>query len=370
MPLTKEKLFEPITIGRLILRNRLVRSATAERLADPVTGYPSPELAARYEELARGGVGLIITGHAYVDRRGKAHPNMTSMADDGAAEAWRGIIPAAQRAGARVMMQINFAGSQADSNVTPNPLSPSGVSLGEKPIPTAAMTEDEILQVVTAFGQAARRVRSAGFDGVQIHAAHGYLVSQFLSPATNRRQDAWGGSAQRRRAFLEAVIREVRAQVGPDFPVWVKLGVEGRQEGGLPLDEGVQAAVSCVREGVDGIEISHADGLPKAPPDKMEARFLPLAQTVREAVGPDFPLALVNGFRTRLAMEEALGAVNLISLCRPLIAEPDLPGKLEANMLYEIACVRCNQCWPRHEGESTGCHNPEREKRRAALSSD
>jgi 2,4-dienoyl-CoA reductase-like NADH-dependent reductase (Old Yellow Enzyme family) len=351
-------LFDPITVGTLTLPNRFMRSATAERLADPDNGTPLPKLKDIYLALAQGGVGLIVTGHAYVDRGGKAHPEMASIADDEMIPAWRETVRPAQEAGARVIMQINHCGSGCDPAITPQPLSPSGVQTADGASPRA-MTEQEIAHVLCAFGQAARRARAAGLDGVQIHGAHGYLVTQFLSPMTNRRDDAWGGDRVRRRAFLDAVIDEIREQVGSDYPLWIKLGVAGKAESGLPLAEGARVAAACATRGVDCVEVSHASGIPEGIDTKQEAAFRPLAERVREAVGQAYPLALVYGFSTRAGMEAVLagGLAQMVSLSRPLIAEPDLPQKLREAAGYQAACVRCGKCGPEALGEGTACYN-------------
>ena len=351
-------LFDPITIGSLTIPNRIMRSATAERFADPETGVPLPNLKDIYLALAQGGVGLIVTGHAYVGRGGKAHPEMASIAGDELIPAWRETVRPAQEAGARVIMQINHCGSGCDPAVTPQPVSPSGVSTAKGASPRA-MSEQDITGVIRAFGQAARRAREAGLDGVQIHGAHGYLVTQFLSAMTNQRDDDWGGDLERRCAFLEAAIKEIRGQVGDDYPLWCKLGVAGKAESGLPLAEGARAAAVCAKVGVDCVEVSHALGIPAAIDAKQEAAFRPLAEGVRDAVGQAYPLAVVHGFSTRASMEAVLenGLVQMVSLCRPLIAEPDLPKKLRTIEGYEAACVRCGKCWPEAIGEGTACRN-------------
>lgn len=351
-------LFEPICIGALQIPNRIMRSATAEKMADPQTGVPLPPLGDLYRVLAEGGVGLIVTGHSYIERQGKAHAEMTSIAEDCTISAWREVIRPAQAVGARVMIQINHAGANVDPAITPHPVSPSGIPTNSLVAPQA-LSEEEILRIVRAFGRAAERAREAGFDGVQIHGAHGYLHTQFLSPATNLRTDGWGGDAEGRCAFLAAVIAEVRRRVGQNYPLWIKLGVAGLRKHGLTIAEGVRVAKFCADAGVDCVEISHGLGVPEELDTSEEAAYLPMAQAVREAVGTDYPLALVNGFRTREGMERVLagGAAQLISLCRPLIAEPDLPRKLRNGLTHEVACVRCNRCWPRNPGEGIACHN-------------
>ena len=352
-------LFEPIAIGNLQLRNRIMRSATAEWLADKESGAPLPQLGGMYRELAEGGVALIVTGHACVAYSGRTNEHMTAMGSDELVPAWRDVIRPAQEAGARVMIQINHGGANVDGRVVDQALSPSGVATNDLARPRA-LSGDEVLELADAFGQAARRAREAGFDGVEIHGAHGYLISQFLSPLTNRRQDAWGGDLQARRRFLQAVYQRVRQAVGPDYPVWIKLGVAGRRESGLSIAEGAQVAAACFEYGIECVEISHALGQPEELDMRLEAPYLPMAQAVRRAVGPDRPLALVSGFRTRGKMHEVLdsGVVQMISLCRPLIAEPDLPDKLRDGLTDEAACTRCDLCRPGASGEPIACQNP------------
>ena len=158
---------------------------------------------------------------------------------------------------------------------------------------------------------------------------------------------------------LAPAVQEIRAQVGSDYPLWCKLGVAGKAEGGLSLAEGARVAAACAARGVDCVEISHAIGIPEGIDTKQEAAFRPLAKEVREAVGPEYPLAVVYGFSTRAGMEAVLagGLVQMVSLCRPLIAEPDLPQKLRQTAGYQAACVRCGKCWPKALGEGTACHN-------------
>jgi len=352
-------LFDPIRVGGLTLRNRLMRSATAERLSDAATGAPRPALRDMYLRLAEGGVGLIVTGHAYVDRSGQAHPEMSSMANHRLIDVWRQTIEPAQSVGARVMMQINHAGASVDPAVNPAPLSPSGIPTNDRVRPTV-MSEADIWAVIRSFGEAAWRVREAGFDGLQIHGAHGYLVSQFLSSQTNRREDAWGGGEQRRRVFLERIIEAVRQRVGPDFPIWIKLGVAGAAASGLTAEEGARAAALCAEMGVDCVETSHALGIPEGLRGDQEAPYLPLAEKVRCVVGDDYPLALVQGLRSLETMNAILnsGVVQIISMSRPLIAEPDLPSRLARGEVSRAACESCGQCWPKEPGEGVRCHNP------------
>jgi 2,4-dienoyl-CoA reductase-like NADH-dependent reductase (Old Yellow Enzyme family) len=285
-------------------------------------------------------------------------PEQPSIAEDSVVDAWRNVIRPAQEAGARVMVQMNHGGVSADSDVVPERVSPSGSDTGEQGAPRA-LTDDDVDELIDAYGKAALRAKAAGFDGVQIHGAHGYLMSQFLTPATNVREDNWGGDADRRFAFLGSVIAEIRRHVGPSYPVWIKLGVAGAARHGYGIKDGADVARRCSRMGVDCIEISHAFGAPEGTRYDDEPPYLPMAKVVRQEVGAEYPLALVNGFSALRQMEGVLssGVAQLISLSRPLICEPDLPRKLRTGVTDVAACARCDECWPRNPGEGVACHN-------------
>lgn len=346
-------LFDRAQIGTLTLRNRLVRSATAEMMADE-DGRPLPQLAELYRELAHGGVGLIITGHMYVHPSGKAHPGMTGIFSDELIPELATLVDAVHAEGGAIAAQINHAGRQSRGDVVGDPMGPSELP----PIPPRSgareMTVDEIEMLIDAYAQAARRSKEAGFDAVQIHAAHGYLVSQFLSPIANRRTDEWGGSLENRCRFLRRIIAAVRDQVGPDFPIFTKLGMRDEFENGLTLQEGV-AIVRQLREwGLDAVEIS--GGLAETGTFNIageirtgenEAIFRSWAQAARAAA--DLPVILVGGMRSLATMEDVLqsGDAQLISMCRPLICEPDLPNRLANGIVDASACVSRNRCWPR-----------------------
>lgn len=352
------KVFDPITIGQLALRNRFMRSATAEGMADATTGAPYPRLADMYRALADGEVGLIVTGHVCVAYSGRTNSHMAAMATDELIEPWRRTIRPAQSAGARVMLQINHGGASVAGDVVDDPISPSGVCTNELVGPRS-LTDDEVRELVRAYGQAARRAREAGFDGVQIHAAHGYLISQFLTPSTNQRDDAWGGDEARRLAFLRAVYREVRDQVGEAYPVWIKLGVAGSEASDLTIEAGARNAAVCARMGLECIEMSHALGIPETLDTREEANYRPMAEAVRDQVGPEQQLALVSGFSSLLTMQQVIdsGLVQLISLCRPFIAEPDLVRKLRTGKADRAFCVRCGRCGAQVETLGITCNN-------------
>jgi len=357
-------LFAPGKIGSLSLSNRLVRSATAERMAD-TDGRPRPRLGVLYEELARGGVGLIITGHMYVHPSGKAHPEMVGIYSDDLIPALSDLADAVHRQRGRAFVQINHGGMQCSRETVSETIAPSAVDAAFLGRPAREITPGEIALMIQAYGQAARRAREAGFDGVQIHGAHGYLIGQFLSPFVNRRTDEWGGDIEGRMNFLRAVCQTVREQVGADYPVIIKLGMLDDVEGGLTAAEGERVVAALEEMGLDGVEISGGIGGGNAFNTRTgikceadEAYFRSLAQRARTAT--QLPVMLVGGLRTRRVMEEVLSAgdADFISLCRPLICEPDLPNRMRQGLQDRSRCISANRCWAERAGEGIGCKCP------------
>ena len=357
-------LFEPASIGALEIPNRFVRSATAERLADEV-GSPLPQLGEMYAELARGGVGLVISGHAYVHPSGKAHLGMSGAYADELIPAWTQVADAVHEAGGKLAMQINHGGRQCDPAVIEGPLlapSPIAANAGRSSAETqrpVEMSERDIQNIVRAYADAAGRAKEAGLDAVQIHSAHGYLISEFNSPASNWRRDAWGGRLTRRVRFLEAVAAAVRDVVGDDYPLFVKLGTMDFVRDGLTPDEGVEIVAHLADMGLDAVEISGGIGRGNSvtgirQPDQ-EAYFVPIARKARQVT--DLPILLVGGFRSREVMERVLdeGSADLISLSRPLIREPDLPNRIAAGQAA-ATCISCSKCWPRAGELGISCH--------------
>ena len=374
-------LFTPGNIGSLTLPNRLVRSATAERMADG-DGRPRAQLSALYEELVQGGVGLIITGHMYVHPSGKAHPEMTGIHSDNLIPDLAELADAVHRQGGRVVVQINHGGMQCSRETVAETIAPSAVDALFLEQPAREMTPDEIALIIQAYGQAARRAQEAGFDGVQIHSAHGYLISQFLSPFVNRRTDQWGGDGstgpsgrvdsaeptagmEGRMHFLRAVCGAVREQVGPEYPVLIKLGMMDGVEGGLTPEEGVRVVAVLEEMSLDGVEISGGIGGGRdlntrtgIRSEADEAYFRPLARQARPVTR--LPIILVGGLRSRRVMEEVLtaGDADFISLCRPLICEPDMPTQLRLGLQEQSRCISASRCWAEAEGEGISCKCP------------
>lgn len=324
------------------LENRIAKSAMSERLGTR-DGAVSEELVALYRRWARSGAGLLVTGNVMIDGKHLGESGNVFVEDERDLEGLRAWATAAKSGGAKVFMQINHPGRQSPRTLTKVPVAPSAIGLkGAGPMfaTPRALEPSEIEGIVARFAETARVAKKAGFDGVQIHGAHGYLVSQFLSPYTNRRDDAWGGDAERRARFLVEVIRAVRAAVGDRFPVALKLNSADFQKGGFDEAESMALLDRLDRESIDLLEISGGtyesakmfeETVPtRASSKKREAFFMDYVEKARARIR--CPLMLTGGFRTRAGMDDALlgGAVDVVGLARPMAAEPDLPRALLA----------------------------------------
>ncbi|MBA3391199.1 MAG: NADH:flavin oxidoreductase/NADH oxidase family protein [Deltaproteobacteria bacterium] len=324
--------------------NRLAKAAMSEVLGDKLTGGPREELIRLYERWGRSGAGLLITGNVMVDRGGMGEPGNVIVSDDrhlGQLERW---ATAAQAHGARLFMQINHAGRQAPRRLVPRPVAPSSVAMkgfGGMFAKPRALNEPEIEALIARFATAARVAQQAGFAGVQLHAAHGYLVSQFLSARTNLRDDAWGGDPERRSRFLLAIVRAIRVAVGPGFPIAVKLNSADFQRGGFTIEESMNVARSLEDAAVDLLEVSGGNyespamaGSGELPAEQRassrdrEAYFLEYARQIRGVT--TMPIMLTGGMRSRAVMEAALAsrAVDVVGLARPMTHAPELPARL------------------------------------------
>ena len=354
-------LFSTGKIGSLVLANRLVRSATAENMADG-DGFPKTELVSLYKNLARGGIGLIISGHMYVHPGGKAHAEMTGIYSDDLIEPLSRLADAVHREGGLICAQINHGGMQCEPGSVADPISPSAMLPPLADAPSREMSREEIAELIDAYAQAARRAKEAGFDAVQLHGAHGYLISEFLSPLTNHRTDEWGGSLENRTRFLREICRAIRAQVGSGYPLLIKLGMVDGPQGGLSAEDGAGITAELKDMGLDGLEISSGidgqgitsirTGILKR---EQEGYFRPLARLARQRT--DLPILLVGGFRSQDVMEQTLksGEADFISICRPLICEPDLPERLRLGRQPRSTCVSGGLCYPKGEGQGISC---------------
>lgn len=331
------------------LKNRLAKSAMSEALGT-TDNHATEALVRLYGRWAAGGIGLLITGNAMIDRRALGEPNNVAIEDDSDMPLLQRWAAAGQADGTQLWVQLNHPGRQSPKGLNAENVSPSAVpfspALQAFFAPPRALTEDEIVALIQRFARSAGIVKRAGFSGVQIHAAHGYLVSQFLSPLTNQRSDQWGGSAENRRRFVLEVYRAMRAEVGPTFPIGIKLNSADFQQGGFSEDESLAVIQALHEEGIDLVELSGGTYEAPAMSDQKrhrastlarEAYFLEFAEKVRAAV--PVPLMVTGGFRSLGGMATALssGAMDLIGLARGLAIEPDLPQRLLAGQEPQYA---------------------------------
>jgi len=343
-------IFTPWRIGRLEIPNRVVRSATWEGMAEP-DGAPTQETALLTAGLAEGGVGLIITGFAYVSPHGKALMGQTGAYIDAMVGPLTRISDAVHKSGGLVSIQLVHAGGQTKADwIGRQPLGPSAMRNPALDQEVEELSKGQIEDIVEDFALAAARSKAAGFDAVQLHGAHGYLLSQFLSPFTNRREDEYGGDAEGRSRLTWQVYRAVRDAVGPGFPVFIKLNSTDGIEGGLTLEDALICARGLDDAGIDAIEVS--GGVPyagKKSPSRLvkepaqEGYFLENAKVVKAAV--KCPIIVVGGWRSRQRIEEALDHVDAVSICRPLVRQPDLVNQWKAGSQEPAQCVSCGGCF-------------------------
>ena len=375
------KLFTPKKIGNVELPNRFVNSATYECMAEE-SGEVRDELIKRYERLAKGGVGLAITGLTYVHPSGRGYRYQMAIHDDIMVKGLKKLVDAVHLAGGRIALQLAHCGRQTTKDMAgQTPLAP--LSRGRDPVnfvKPKEMTEGDIMEMVKAFGAAAQRAVEAGADGIQLHGAHGYLISEFLSPFFNIRTDEWGGSDENRFRFLKEIIQEIKNRVPVGFPVLVKLNSNDyTPKQGVKPSMAARYAGWLAQLGVDGIEVSCGTSnysymnmcrgdVPTAEMlkslswwekpigrlmiGKLEGKYdleegynLEAAKMIKQALG-DTPLFLVGGMRTVSLMEEVLenNHADFISMSRPFIREPFLANKIKEGKIDRVSCVSCNRC--------------------------
>ena len=356
-------LARPWNMGSLEIKNRLVRSATEEGLST-AAGAPTQRLTDLTVALARGGVGLIVAGTAYVSREGQGDRNSTGMDHDGLIEPLSRLCGAVQAAGGTLAAQLLHCGSTLNPDLLAQKEVLYGPSATVDPInghPVEELSRDHILKIVEAFGKAAGRAQSAGFQAVQIHAAHGYLINQFLSPFRNRRNDRYGGTPAKRALMLCQVYEAIRGAVGREFPVFIKLGAYDGFPGGLMPQDAAQVAATLDGMGLDAIEVSA--GTPEGakqggwdhiiPAPFKEGSLLKYALEVKEKV--TCPVIAVEGWRDPVEIAKALQRIDAVSMCRPFIREPDLANRWLNGDPTPSRCISCNKCLELLDTTGLGC---------------
>jgi 2,4-dienoyl-CoA reductase-like NADH-dependent reductase (Old Yellow Enzyme family) len=376
-------LFEESTIAGMTIKNRIIRSATHEGMGDP-DGYPLEDLKKLYIRLAKGGVGAIITGYVSVLKSGRTLKNMRMFDDDCYIEAYQALNQEMKQYNVPVICQLAHGGIQTTTGVTGmDVVAPSAFQSKVFRNHARELTEAEIREIIDSFAKAVERSKKAGFDGVQFHCAHGYLLSEFLSPYTNKRDDKWGGKTENRFRIMSEIIDEARNLVG-EYPLMVKLTTHEGHKNGIDLNEGIKLSELFQKKGIDALEVSCGgvdDGFNtvRVPELPMEAmfQFFPgmdnlssFQKKVTKFIAPlmikkhkpyrmfnvsaanaikkhiDIPVIVVGGIRS---LEEMLSILeneqsDYISLCRPLIIEPNLVNKLKEGKQKESKCIDCAFC--------------------------
>ena len=327
-----KKLFDPVTLQGLSMKNRLVRSATWEGIAAP-DGSITEEAYAIYRELAAGGVGLVITGFTSVSLHDCYFDGMMRLCDDSLIPQYKKLTDLIHREGCPVVTQLALGAFYREAN---------GHFVQTEP---DDMTEEEIRQVVREFTDAAVRAGKAGFDGVQIHAAHFFFLSRFISPAVNHREDMYGGTVENRARILLEILAGIKKEA-PDLHVTIKINCNDFTYGGLTESESLKTLKLLDRSGLNSAEISgNGTSVSGIRAHKNEGYFVPFAAKAAEALS--CPVIVVGGFRSVDTMEAVLNQtrIELISLSRPLLREPDLPNRMAGDPGTVSKCISCNRCY-------------------------
>ena len=368
-------LFEPTHLRGLLLGNRFVRSATWEGLA-AADGSATPALETLYADLAGHDVGLVISGHAFVDPAGRLGLRQLGAHDDALVPSLAELASAVHRADGKIALQISHAGLAATAggaagpgrspgeDAVKAPFGPSVLQTDAGPV-GRAMTAEQIAAVPQAFAAAAARAAAAGYDAVQIHAAHGYLLSSFLSPFFNKRTDEYGGDAGQRVRLAGEVVAAVRGAVGPDYPVLIKINSEDFLPGGITVDDMLVTAAAVAKAGADAIELSGGTSLSgdfrsvrtgAALHGSRGAYYQAAALRLKRSL--KVPIMLVGGVRTLAEAERivAEGVADYVSLSRPLLCEPGLVARWKRGDGAPPRCSSCNECFYRGlRGDGVAC---------------
>lgn len=346
-------LTDPYEIGGMRLKNRFLRSATWEALSDE-QGHVSPKQFEIYRSLAEGQVGLICTGYARILKEEQPNAGMMGIYDDCFVEEYRRLTDMVHTYGSRIMMQLAYGGTKTTYRVEQRTIfSPSDVPEKSTGTQGTVMTKEDIHTVAKAYGEAAARVKMSGFDAVEIHGGHTYLLNQFLSPYYNRRTDEYGGSLENRFRIIREIYEAMRETVGDDFPILIKITCSDFMEGGLSFEEAKRVCKMLEDIGIQAIEVSgnihgKAETLIGSEYDGHRIRkggyFIEYAEEIAQECG--IPILVTGGFCDYGQMEEWLRDTKIegFGLCRPLLSEPHLIKRWLEGDKSPARCIHCSRC--------------------------
>ena len=354
-----KKLFDNTKLLNMDMKNRFFRGALWEALADD-KGHMTEELSAIYEELAKGGAGTIITGYAFVTENEQPNPGMMGIYEDAFIPEYKKFTDKIHNLGANIIMQIVYGGFMTDFNVGERTIwGPSTIKNEVGGTMAKEITKEEIAYLVNKYADAALRVKKSGFNGVEIHCGHGYLLSQFLSPYYNKREDEYGGSIENRGRIVFEIFNAMRKAVGEEFPILIKLNSADYAEGGLTQEDSMYVAKKLTELGINAIEVTGGNECIQSVVDNNlgaartkvvisksnESYFKDYAAKLAEQI--DIPVILIGGNRHYDVMEEILNntKIQYFSMSRPLTAEPDLINTWKSGDLKKPKCVSCNGCY-------------------------
>ncbi|MBP1763968.1 MAG: NADH-dependent flavin oxidoreductase, Oye family [Firmicutes bacterium] len=347
-----KNLFDATVINNMKLKNRFVRSATWENMADE-KGHITERLFNVYRALAEGEVGLIITSYAFVSREEQPNPGMIGACDDSFIEDYRRLTAMVHSYGSSIVLQLAYGGSattfKPEQRVIWGPSAVPEIGTGVVP---KEMSKDDIRKLVTEFADAAYRAKQGGFDGVEIHAAHGYLMSQWLSPLHNKRQDEYGGPIENRARIIMEVYEAIRKRVGRDYAVLIKINSEDFVPGGMEFSDCLYVCTELAKRGIDAIEVSGGiraakelcNFRPNIDSAEKEAYFKRYAVQVAEKT--NVPVILIGGVRTFEVVSAILAEtpIEYVAMSRPLLANPYLIKQWKNGDTSPSKCIYCNQC--------------------------
>ncbi len=342
-------IFDTLKLNKMEIPNRFVRSATMDSMADQ--GIVSDAEINLYQELGEGEIGLIISHGLFPTKDGQCSPGQLSAHTDESIPSLSKLVDAVHQGNGKIAAQILHGGLQCRQEVTGSP--PVGPSVMVNPRSDNQVRElssDEIYELVESYTQAARRIIEAGFDAVQLHSSHSWLLSAFLSPVSNKRDDEWGGTAEKRSNFIRRICQGIRQLAGPDYPILVKLGIQDYHPEGKTVSEGIETARLLEEAGVDAIEVS--EGMEKEAShhirlDALTPYYIDECNLVKQALS--IPVMLVGGMRKLRDMQAIVneGVADAVSMCRPFIMEPHLVKHFHEGLTDNSGCISCNKCLTR-----------------------